>query len=96
MALSNLDFQNQQISLNDTDGIPILNGLYEERDDEVLGLGGTLGDIGLSLLRGPIRGAQEIYGMLDFISFDDLLPDEGDWNDALGLGRSKTLAGGLV
>jgi len=80
----------------DTDGINTTEGLYSERSDDELGLGGTLKDIGLGLGRGLIRAGQEFYDLTDWITQDDLLPDSGDWNDALGLGNSKTLVGGLV
>ena len=50
-------------------------------------------DVAMGIPRGIAQAGEEIYNMADWLTGDDILPDVPD---GLGLGKSRTLAGGLV
>ena len=54
---------------------------------------GVGGDLLLAPFRGVAEAGSEVWDLLDWLTGDDFLPDAPD---ALGLGRSKTMAGGLL
>jgi len=62
--------------------------------EEELGFWGTVGDMGMGVVRGVVGAGEGVYDLADW-ALMDWLPDAEE-NFGLEIGHSKTLAGGLV
>lgn len=60
-----------------------------------LDVGDYVADAGMGVARGVVGFGQSIYDLLDFATGDDLLSDV-DLKDLTGVGKAKTMVGGLT